>query len=277
MKFPLVPVIVVVVFIVGFFTGRASAPTSGGSAPSAVNPSAPAPMAMAPPPSMPAPSMPPQAAMGLTGVVAEVLQVPNYTYLHLKTSAGEDWAAVATTNAVTTGQTVTIDVQTRMQGFTSKTLNRTFDSIAFGSLGAPSGAPGPVDENAALPSGHPAIGGAPSSPAEAVAKAIDATRLADALPMRVADVYSERQMLQGRAVRITGTVSKVTPIAGMHYAHLKDGSGSAADKTDDLFVISQQALQADTQVTLLGVVALDKDVGMGTKWAVALDNAAVVK
>lgn len=276
MKFPIVPVIVVVVFIAGFFTGRASAPSStsssGSTTASAPNmpPPGPAPMAMPPP------SMPPPSQAGLTGVVAEVLQVPNYTYLHLKTSTGEDWAAVATTSAVTTGQTVTIDVQTRMQGFTSKTLNRTFDSIAFGALGSPGGAPGPVDEGAPLPAGHPSIGQAPS-PAEVVAKAIDATKLADALPMRVADVYSERQMLKGRAVRITGTVSKVTPIAGMHYAHLKDGSGSAADKTDDLFVISQQPLQADAQVTLQGVVVLDKDVGMGTKWAVALDNASVVK
>lgn len=272
MKFPLVPVIVVVVFIIGFFTGRASAPTSV-AATTASAPAAPAPMAM-PPPSMP--SAPPMGA-GLTGVVAEVLQVPNYTYLHLKTAAGDDWAAVATTSTVTTGQTVTVEVQTRMQSFTSKSLNRTFDSIAFGSLGAPGGQPGPVNEGAPLPPGHPPMGAAPPSPAEVVAKAIDATRLAEALPMRVADVYSERQMLQGRAVRISGTVSKVTPIGGVHYAHLKDGSGSAADKTDDLFVISQQPLQPDARVTLVGVVALEKDVGMGTKWPVALENASLAQ
>ncbi|MBL8923195.1 MAG: hypothetical protein JNJ54_30370 [Myxococcaceae bacterium] len=272
MKFPLVPVIVVVVFIVGFFTGRASAPTTA-VAPAPSGPVGAAPMAM-PPPSMPSASA--QGA-GLTGVVAEVLQVPNYTYLHLKTAVGDDWAAVATTNTVTTGQTVTVEVQTRMQSFTSKTLNRTFDSIAFGSLGAPGGPPGPVDEGAALPPGHPPMGAAPPSPAEVVARAIDATKLADALPMRVADVFSERQMLQGRAVRISGTVSKVTPIGGLHYAHLKDGSGSATDKTDDLFIISQQALQADAKVTLVGVVALDKDVGMGTKWPVVLENASLAK
>lgn len=274
MKFPLVPVIVVVVFVFGFITGRASAPSTPATAPL---PPPSAPLAMPAPPMAPSMPPPPSATGGLSGVVAEILQVPNYTYLRLKTSAGEDWAAVATTTNVTTGQTVTIDVQTRMQGFTSKTLNRTFDSIAFGALGSSGGQPVPVDENAALPSGHPTIGGQPSSPAEAVAKAIDATRLADALPMRVADVYSERQMLNGRAVRLSGTVSRVTDIAGVHYAHLKDGSGSANDKTDDLFIISTQPLQADARVTVQGVVVLEKDVGMGTKFPVALESVSIAK
>jgi len=271
MKFPLMPVVVVVVFVVGFFTGRMSAP---------VPPTTPnAPVAAAPVMPPVAPPSAPGDHSTVTGVVAEVLQVPNYTYLHLSTQAGDEWAAISTTNAITAGQNITVRVSTRMQNFASKSLGRTFDSIIFGELGtgAPS-APGPVDEGAALPSGHPPVGATAAAPQDTVAKAIDATRLAEpALSMRVADVFSERQMLKGRMVKVSGTVSRATAVAGVHYGHLKDGSGSSASQNDDLVVISTQPLTVDQRVSLQGTVVLDKESGMGTKWPVALDLATLVR
>ncbi|MCA2978094.1 MAG: hypothetical protein INH37_07405, partial [Myxococcaceae bacterium] len=63
MKAPVLPVIVVLVFIAGFVAGRLSVPAPAGGAPSA-----PAPTTAAEPPPAPANG-------GLTGVVAEVLQV----------------------------------------------------------------------------------------------------------------------------------------------------------------------------------------------------------
>jgi hypothetical protein len=69
------------------------------------------------------------------GQVLEVLQVPSYTYLRLKTSGGEVWAAVPTV-AVAEGATVGIANASTMTGFFSKSLDRTFDEILFGSLAA---------------------------------------------------------------------------------------------------------------------------------------------
>ena len=273
MKFPIIPAIVVAVFVLGFFTGRMSAPTS--STPSA--PVAAAPMGQ-PPPMMPPPNMmPPSEPSGadvVTGVVAEVMQVPNYTYVRLSTGGGDEWAAVATNTGITAGQKLTVRVSTRMQGFVSKSLNRTFDSIIFGELGSGgSAAPGPLAEGAQLPPNHPPMGAPPANPADTVAKAIDATRLAEpALSMRVADVFSEKQMLAGRLVKVSGKLSKVTDVAGVHYGHLSDTSGK-----DDLVIISKEALPNDQQVSVQGVVVLEKDVGIGAKWPVALDNVTVAK
>lgn len=274
MKFPLMPVVVVVVFAVGFFSGRMSAPAPATttSAPVAAAP-------MMPPPSAPSAPSAPGDDTTVTGVVAEVLQVPNYTYLRLSTQAGDEWAAVSTTSAITAGQNVTVRVSTRMQNFASKSLGRTFDSIIFGELGMGGSAaagPGPVNEGAALPAGHPPVGATGAAPQDTVAKALDATRAAEpALAMRVADVYSERQMLQGRVVKVSGTVSKATSVAGVHYGHLKDGSGTTASQNDDLVVISAQPLTVDQRVSLQGTVVLDKESGMGTKWPVALDRASI--
>jgi hypothetical protein len=260
MKTPVLPVLVVLVFVAGFVSGRLSAPSTS-SAPS------PAPAAASAPPPALAP-----ASGGLAGVVAEVQQVPNYTYLRLSTAAGEVWAAVPSTMAVSVGQAVEVKESTTMTNFTSKALGRTFASIVFGELlGA--GAPAPAAPGNALPPNHPPLGASPAD--SPVAKALDATQKAEpALTLRVADIFAERKALAGRQVRVTATVSKVTAVNGLHYAHLADGSGSAATKDDDLVVLSPTPVTAGQRVTVKGTVVLDKDVGIGGAWPVALEVAA---
>jgi hypothetical protein len=150
-----VAIIVVASFAGGFFVGRVSAPQApaGVSSPAAAapmpfpgaaEPAAPmAPMARGPmmaAPQMPAPPMAQPSGGGgegapVNGKIAEIIQVPNFTYLRLDTGHGDEWAAVPTNDRLTNGQAVTIAHPLKMTGFTSKTLNRTFDSIWFGELG----------------------------------------------------------------------------------------------------------------------------------------------
>ena len=80
-----------------------------------------------------APATAPSAA-GLDGDVLEVLEVPSYTYLRLKTASGEQWAAVPTT-AVKVGVRVRVKNPMVMQNFESKVLKRHFERIVFGTLG----------------------------------------------------------------------------------------------------------------------------------------------
>jgi hypothetical protein len=74
------------------------------------------------------------AAPGLEGDVLEVLNVPNYTYLRLRTAEGEQWAAVTTAPAKV-GAHVRVENPMVMENFESKTLGRHFDRIIFGRLG----------------------------------------------------------------------------------------------------------------------------------------------
>src|SRR5271169_2674172 len=87
--------------------------------------------------SVPAPS--PQTLAVVTGTVLETIEASNYTYMRLKTPDGEIWAAVAKAK-VEKGQNVTVVNAARMDGFESRTLNRKFDRIVFGSLGEPGAA-----------------------------------------------------------------------------------------------------------------------------------------
>lgn len=274
---------IIATFVVGFAVGRVSAPTASPSTASSSFTPTPAPTMMPP---MSATEAPPPmgSGAGVSGTVAEVIQVQSYTYLRLTTPQGDQWAAVTRTDSVKEGQAVRLASATEMTGFTSKTLNRTFDRIWFGELegaappmgGAPMGAMPPLGDpsGAQLPAGHPAIGGAPSSTGAAGALAA-VEQAGDALSLRVADVFSERAALAGKKVRVHGTAAKVTAVQGAYYVHLKDGSGTAG-KDDDLMVISGTEVKADQQLTLEGRVALDKDVGMGTAYPVVVENATVV-
>lgn len=272
---------IIATFVVGFAVGRVSAPAASPSAaPSSPSPAPSPPMmppmsATAPPPAM-------GGGSGVSGTVAEVIQVQSYTYLRLSTPSGDQWAAVTRNEGVKEGQVVSLGSATEMANFTSKTLGRTFDRIWFGELlGAPAMGGGmappmgnPGGEPQGLPAGHPSIGGAP--PSSGAAGALAAVEQAgDALSLRVADVFSERAALAGKRVRVQGVAAKVTAVQGAFYVHVKDGSGTAG-KDDDLTVITSTEVKADQKVTLEGRVALDKDVGMGTPYPVVVEGATVV-
>ncbi len=92
-------------------------------------------LTMTPPAPPPPPAIPSFGAAPLAGSVhgrvAEVLQVPQYTYLRLESG---EWAAVSSVPDLKVGQEVTVLVQTQMSNFTSPSLNRKFDTILFGSI-----------------------------------------------------------------------------------------------------------------------------------------------
>jgi hypothetical protein len=197
----------------------------------------------------------------LRGQVAEVIQVSQYTYLRLESG---EWAAVPSAPSIQAGQTVGIALQNEMVDFTSPSLGRTFARIWFGALeGAAPQAAQAQPQMAQLPSSPPGV-----------QAALQAVGSSNAVALRVVDVFSERKALAGQRVKVTGTVDRVNFVQGVHYVHVKDGTGVAADKTDDLLVLSQVEVAKGASVTAEGVVAIDRDVGMGSV-AVLLDQAQV--
>lgn len=193
----------------------------------------------------------------LRGRVAEVLQVPQYTYLRLESG---HWAAVPSSPSLQVGAQVSVLLQNEMTDFASPSLGRTFASVWFGAL-----------EGAAPVERAPEAAPPPAPEMKAVLQAVASS---NAPTLRVVDVYSERAALAGRRVKVKGTVDRVNFVQGVHYVHLKDGTGSAAEKTDDLLCISAVDLPQGTAVTLEGVVAVDKNVGMGINPVVLEDAQA---
>ncbi len=211
----------------------------------------------------------PASAADLSGTVLESRDAGGYTYLLLKTSAGErKWAAVPKTKLKTGAQAVVVN-SNEMYDFESKTLKRTFDVITFGTL-ADGKAPA-ADPHAGMAMGK---GGAkpPVSGPVKVAKASGP----DA--RTVAEVYAQKATVRGKEVVVSGKIVKYNAgILERNWAHLRDGTGDSKEGSDDLTVLLKDEAKLGQVVTVRGKVMLDKDLGGMYKFAVVLEDAVLVK
>jgi len=212
---------------------------------------------------------PPGANTTVKGKVLETKDVEPYTYLRLKTKDGEVWAAVGK-SPVKVGSEVTIENASIMTNFESKTLKKTFDRIYFGSIaGAGTKAPLAGGDMAAVHAG--------------VAKSADVgeVKVAKATgpdARTVAEVVAKRTDLKDKTVVVRGKVVKFTPgVMDKNWIHLRDGTGSAADGTNDVVVTTKDETQIGAVVLVKGVVHTDKDLGSGYSYKVLIEEATLQK
>ena len=90
----------------------------------------PAAAATAAPQGHPASEPAPAASKTAVGIVAETMDAAGYTYVKVKTDAGEIWAAAGQFK-IKVGEKVTVPLDMHMANFRSSTLNRTFPIIYF--------------------------------------------------------------------------------------------------------------------------------------------------
>jgi len=94
----------------------------------------------------------------------------------------------------------------------------------------------------------------------------------------VAQVYADRVTLKGKEVVIRAKVVKVNAgIMGKNWVHLRDGSGSAADSSNDLLATSQDEPKVGDVVIAKGVVKTDVDLGSGYAYKVLVEDASFRK
>jgi hypothetical protein len=214
----------------------------------------------------------------LKGKVIERLDAPPYSYLKLQVGKDEMWAAVPKTETEK-GKEVTVVNAMPMNGFESKTLNRKFDVVFFGTLegAAPAGgeakaAPSMDPSPSNMAAQHANVG---KGPAEVGDVKVDKATGADA--RTVAEVYAQKAQLKDKPVTIRGKVVKYNAgIMGKNWLHVRDGSGSA-DKDNDLTVTSQDVAKVGDVVTIKGSVRVDKDFGAGYAYPVIVEDAKISK
>lgn len=208
----------------------------------------------------------------LTGTLVEQIAAAPYLYLRLKTTNGDIWAAVNEAR-LTVGAPVTIYGAILMQKFESKTLHRTFDSIYFGSLDAPSGPPPAVaGGNASTDAAQSSVGTPPAVDAH-VAK-VEKASGADARTIN--EAWAQKDKLSGSTVSIRGVVVKYNEgVMGKNWIHLQDGSGDATTGTHDITVTSMGVAVIGATVTITGTVRTNKDFGAGYTYSLIIEDAKV--
>jgi len=213
---------------------------------------------------------------GGTGKVLETMNSGGYTYVKADIGGTEVWAA-APQFSVKPGDVVAIPEGAPMPNYYSKTLDRTFDRIYFVPSIAIQGGAGRIPTTAldahgggATPLEH---GG--SVAARPTAVQISGIKRADG-GKTVEELFQDKAGLAGKDVVVRGKVVKFSSaIMGKNWLHVQDGSG--APGTNDLVVTTDVAVSVGDTVLVKGKMTTDKDFGVGYKYDVILEDAAVTK
>lgn len=205
-----------------------------------------------------------QAAKKIYGKVTNVLEAAGYTYAEVDTGSEKVWAAASTT-PVKVGDMIAFTTEMPMKNFHSNALKRDFPTIYFVSrFITDSAGPAAVSTEKATP--HANIKSSSDAKAiEGIAKVEGGNT--------IAEVYTDKQKLNGNAVRVRGQVTKFTAnVMGKNWLHIRDSSTS-----DDLTVISENDAAINDVVIIDGKLALDKDFGYGYVYPLIVEDASVAK
>jgi uncharacterized protein YycO len=94
--------------------------------------------------------------------------------------------------------------------------------------------------------------------------------------MTVESVNKDMTKLKGQTVSVKGKVVKVNNgIMKRNFLHIQDGTGDA--NNNDLSVTSKQTANVGDEVTITGVVVLNRDFGMGYSYPLLIEEATIAK
>jgi len=246
------------------------------------------------------------ASQDLTGNVLETMDSGGYTYMKVDLGDRQPWVAIPQSK-INVGQEVTYQPGMVMNNFSSKTLNKTFDSIVFssglagsghsggaaagmGSMPSPHNKTAPKTGDDSFASAVQAEGGAPAAsqaPAAGSGGSLGAMAPFSEIKVdkatgdnaySVGEVFAQTEALNGKTVRIQGKVVKFSPmIMGRNWIHLQDGTGEPMSNTHDLVVTTSEQIKVDDVITIEGVLAANKDFGAGYKYVAIVEEAKTVK
>ncbi|MBD3800412.1 MAG: OB-fold nucleic acid binding domain-containing protein [Campylobacterales bacterium] len=191
-----------------------------------------------------------------TARVVETMDAGGYTYMKVSEGNAPYWVAVTATK-VGVGDNVSFTEQMWMPNFKSRALDRTFNKILFASM-----VPG-----AAAPAERVQPQNAPKVRLEKAAGGYSVT-----------EVFTKRQALKGKSVKVRGKVTKISrQIMKRNWVHLEDGSGDSM--TDDLVFTADDVagIKEGDIVIATGKVETDKDFGYGYFYPVIVEESMFEK
>jgi hypothetical protein len=203
---------------------------------------------------------PPQQTMPASGVhtveVQEVIQGNSYTYLNVKDEDSTSWIAISKSE-MEVGETISYKNPLAMKNFTSKELERTFETIYFVGRVDKESSSSVSEQNPQSPHQKPAV----------ETKEISIEPIEGGI-----SIYSNRTAYANTVVRIKGQVTKVNlGIMGKNWIHLQDGTGNSG--SNDLLVTTQETVALGDIVIFEGTIALNKDFGSGYSYEVLMEDA----
>ncbi len=224
-----------------------------------------------------APAAQPQAAApaakaaGITGKVVETMNAAGYTYVQVDDGQQKIWAA-APEFSVAVGDDVIVPDGMPMSNYHSKSLDRDFEVVYFVDSILNPNADAAAPKDAAIPENHPDTKVSAAAPAQ-----VDLSGITKAEGGKtVAEIVTGKADLAGKEITLRGKVVKYNAqIMGKNWLHIQDGSGAAADGSNDITVTTTVEAKVGDTVLVSGKLTVDKDFGYGYKYALILEDAKV--
>lgn len=216
----------------------------------------------------------------LFGKILETINGGGYTYMLLESNGKKLWVAVREMK-VEVGQDIALHPGFEMNNFSSKALNRTFDSILFSDGPISKGqnkSPHPGMPNAYSEDNQPkdTVGSKGSVPSQIEGVKVEKATGTNAYT--VMELYEKRTELNNKDIALKGKVVKVSSaILGKNWLHIQDGSGYSQNGTHDIVVTTSEEAAVGEVVTINGVLYANKDFGSGYKYDVIIENAKLTK
>lgn len=198
------------------------------------------------------------------GVVLEVIQTSQYTYLHVEENDGDRWLALPGMEAKANDIYYYTDGM-EMKNFVSKELGRTFPSVYF--IESVSKTPNLTakDEKA-----YPHQGSKNKSEKQPVkVQPIEGG-------VTIAELFKSKSDYANKKIMIKGEVTKFNAnIMDKNWVHIQDGTDFSGKY--DLTATTATEVAVGDIITLEGVVKLDKDFGYGYSYEILLEDAVLVE
>ncbi|MBI4843195.1 MAG: DNA-binding protein [Nitrospirae bacterium] len=195
----------------------------------------------------------------ISGKVVETMNSGGYTYVRLQKDGKDTWVAINEAK-IEIGAEMAFYPGDVMNNFTSKTLNRTFDSVIF--------SPGVVGQEANTTPPFMSKGAIKTEIQD-----VKVEKAAGSDAYTINELYQKKDTLNKKTVTVKGMVVKVsTGIMGKNWVHIQDGTAK-----DDLVVTTDTVPLEGSVVTVKGTLSKDKDFGAGYVYAVLIEDAAISK
>ncbi|MFK5855503.1 MAG: hypothetical protein QM503_05185 [Bacteroidota bacterium] len=192
--------------------------------------------------------------------VEEVVQTSAYTYLLVDEGGVDSWIAVAKMNA-NVNDVLYYNSGLEMPNFKSKELDRTFEKLLLVQV-ISDGKNAMQKRTAPSTQGKIETHGT-ETPTHVHENSIGAISLTQ--------LFTNPTEYGGKTITVSGKVVKFAPsIMGRNWIHIVDNESEY-----DLTITTNAVVKIDSEVTFIGVIALDKDFGAGYKYAIIMEDSAL--
>jgi len=105
---------------------------------------------------------------------------------------------------------------------------------------------------------------------------VNVSKAAGSNAYTVAEIIDQSKSLKDKPIVVRGKVVKFSPeIMSKNWIHIRDGSGTAAAKNNDLVVTTKDQATVGSVVAIKGIARTDKDFGHGYSYDILIEDAKV--